>query len=188
MTWAHQRERVILEELAIDCLDIRELHRHGYLDLPRVPSRWPEIRRIRTSRHLIYIELRNQVTPQQIHISWTACNFGGSRPWMHCPHCNQRVARLFKGLSGYFCRACVGNPPYESQLRNEKARTYLKAYRLRSRLGGSKPVIHPIPERPYRMWRRTYNRIVAEIERLEHPLRGSRIIRQAPLWIRPLSY
>ena len=66
-TWAHQN-RLVLEELAVDCLDIRELHRHGYLDLPRVPRGWPEIRRIRTSRHLIYIELRNQVTPQQIHI------------------------------------------------------------------------------------------------------------------------
>ena len=79
MTFIHERERLILEELAVDCLDIRELHRHGYLDLPRVPRRWPEIRRIRTSRHLIYIEFRNQVTPQHIHISWTPCNFGGQQ-------------------------------------------------------------------------------------------------------------
>ena len=33
-------------------------------------------------RYLIYIELRNQVTPQQIRISWTSCNFGGTRPWI----------------------------------------------------------------------------------------------------------
>jgi hypothetical protein len=98
------------------------------------------------------------------------------------------VARLFKGLSGYYCRDCVGDPPYESQLRNKKARAYLKAYRLRQRLGGSKPVIHPVPERPYRMWRKTYASICAEIERLERPLIGSRIIKRAPLWIPPLSY
>jgi hypothetical protein len=40
----------------------------------------------------------------------------------------------------------------------------------------------------YRMWRKTYNWIVAEIERLEHSLTGSRIIKRAPLLIRPLSY
>jgi hypothetical protein len=137
---------------------------------------------------LIHIELVNQTIPQDIRVTWTRCHFGGHRPWIYCPHCNCRVARLFKGLSGYFCRACVGNPPYESQLRNQKARAYLKAYRLRQRFGGSKPVIHPIPERPYRMWRKTYNWIVAEIERLERSLVGSRVVKRAPLWIRPLSY
>jgi hypothetical protein len=133
--------------------------------------------------------LVNQVTPQHIQITWTPCNFGGERPWMHCPHCDRRVARLFKGLSGYFCRECVGAPRYESQCRNVKSRAYLRAYRLRKRLGGrSRPVVDPIPERPYRMWRKTYNWIVAEIVRLERPLVGSRIIKTAPLWIRPLSY
>jgi hypothetical protein len=192
MTWVNQRERLTLEELAAGCLDVRQLHRRGYL-IRRYAPRWPSfvgpgINHIRFDRYLINIELRNQVTPQNIQITWTRCHFGGSRPWMHCPHCDRRVARLFKGLSGYFCRECVGAPRYESQLRNRKARAYLKAYRLRQRLGGSKPVIHPTPERPYRMWRKTYNGIVAEIERLEGPLTGSRIVKRAPLWIRPLSY
>ena len=107
---------------------------------------------------------------------------------MHCPHCNRRVVRLFNGMGGFFCRECVGNPPYESQLRNDMARIYLRAYRLRERIGGGRPVIDPIRERPYRMWRRTYNRIVAEVERLERILIGSRIVKRAPLWIRPLCY
>jgi len=170
---------------------VRQLHRTGFLDrcsVPRWPEfRWPKIERICFERGLIQIEFVNQVT-QHIHISWTRCNFGGSRPWMHCPHCNRRVARLFKGLAGYFCRGCVGAPRYESQVRNEKARAYLRAYRLRERLGGSRPVVDPLPERPYRMWRKTYEGICAEIERLERPLIGSRIIGRAPLWIRPLSY
>jgi hypothetical protein len=90
-------------------------------------------------------------------------------------------------MGGYFCRACVGNPPYESQLRNDRARLYLRAYRLRERIGGGRPATDPIPERPYRMWMRTYNCIVAEIERLERSLVGSRIVKRAPLWIRPIS-
>jgi len=91
-------------------------------------------------------------------------------------------------LSGYYCRECVGAPPYESQLRNDMARIYLRAYRLRERIGGGRPVIDPIRERPYRMWRKTYQRIVTEVERLERILIGSRIVKRAPLWIRPLSY
>lgn len=185
-------ERTTVEKLAVDCIDVRGLQRRGCLNGRRLPG-WaefigPSIERIRFDRYWIYIESRNQVTAQRIEISWTRCHFGGGRPWMHCPHCRRRVARLFKGLSGYYCRECVGQPPYESQLRNEKARAYLKAYRLRQRLGGSKPVIHPIPARPWRMQRKTYERIVAEIERLERPLVGSRIVKRAPLWIRPLAY
>jgi hypothetical protein len=79
---------------------------------------------------------------------------------------------MFKGMGGYFCRACIGNPIYESQRRSKKARIYLKAYRLRQQLGGSRPVPDPIPERPYRMKRVTYRRLCSRIERL-----GSRLIK-----------
>jgi hypothetical protein len=143
---------------------------------------------MRAARYLIQLELRNQAVPQQIRVSWTRCNYGGGRPWLRCPHCEGRVARLFKGLGGYFCRACVGNPIYESQRRSKKARAYLQAYRLRQRLGGSRPVLDPVPERPYRMKRTTHRRLCARIEQLERPLIGSRIARRAPIWIAPLAY
>lgn len=116
------------------------------------------------------------------------CFYGGARPWLHCPFCERRVARLFNGLGGFFCRACVGNPLYESQHRSKKARVYLQAYRLRQRLGGSRPVLDPVPERPYRMKRKTYGRLRVRIERLERPLIGSRLPRRSPKWIPPLSY
>ena len=192
MTNGEERERLTIEKLAADCIDVRELQRRGCLKRrcsPRWPQLWrPTVERACFDRDLIQIEFVNQVTPQQIRITWTPCNFGGSRPWMHCPHCHHRVTRLFKGLSGYYCRECVGAPPYESQLRNDMARIYLRAYRLRERIGGGRPVIDPIRERPYRMWRKTYQRIVTEVERLERILIGSRIVKRAPLWIRPLSY
>jgi hypothetical protein len=132
--------------------------------------------------------LRNQVTPQQICVSWTPCNFGSFRPWIHCPSCQRRVIRLFEGAVGYFCRACLGNPIYESQRRSKKARIYLQAYRLRQRFGGSRPVLDPLPERPYRMKRKTYRRICARIERLERRLVGSRIVHRPSKWIAPLNY
>ena len=186
------RERLTIEELAADCLDVRELNRKGLLKERTVTFRpllrWPHVATVRADRYVIQVNFCNLVTPQYVHLSWTSCHFGSYRPWMLCPNCRKRVARLFMGMGGFFCRACIGNPPYESQLRNDMARVYLRAYRLRERIGGGRPVSDPIRERPYRMWRKTYNRIVAEIERLERPLAGSRIIKHAPLWIRPLSY
>jgi hypothetical protein len=109
------RNRLTVEELAKDALDVRELH---------------------------------QSVPQGIRVSWTRCHFGGFRPWLHCPHCERRVARLFKGFAGYCCRACCGNPIYETQRRSRKGRAYLQAYRIRQRLGGSRPVVDAIPPRP----------------------------------------
>jgi hypothetical protein len=185
-------DRLTVEKLVADCLDVRELKRAGIFRDTGVtlePSlRWPGIERMRVSRYLIQLELRNQIVPQQIRVSWTRCHFGGSRPWLHCPFCQRRVARIFKGMGGYFCRACLGKPPYESQRRSNKARAYLQAYRLRQRLGGSRPVLDPIPKRPYRMKRATYSRLCARLERLERQLIGSRVLHWAPLWIRPLVY
>ena len=124
--------------------------------------RWPSINTMRVARYALQLELNN-CPSQQIRVSWTRCNYGGARPWIHCPHCHRRIARLFKGLSGYFCRACLGNPIYESQRRNRKARAYLRAYRLRQQLGGSRPVVDAVPLRPFRMKRRRYGKLIAKL-------------------------
>ena len=104
------RNRLTVEELAKDTLDVRELNRAGLLTddwITLRPSlRWPRIATMRLARYRILLELRNQSVPQGIRVSWTRCHFGGFRPWLHCPHCERRVARLFKGFAGYFCRAC----------------------------------------------------------------------------------
>jgi hypothetical protein len=98
------------------------------------------------------------------------------------------VARLFKRFAGYFCRACLGNPIYESQRRSRTARAYLQAYRIRQRLDGSRPVVDAIPARPRGMKQKTYERLCVRITRLERPLVGSRVARNAPRWIAPLAY
>jgi hypothetical protein len=192
MTYGNEMEPLTVEQLAVDCIDVRELCRAGLLKDRSVTFRpllrWPKVVTMRADRYVIQINFQNLVMPQYIHVTWTGCFYGGARAWVLCPHCRKRVARLFKGMGGYFCRACVGNPPYESQLRNDMARLYLRAYRLRERIGGGRPVIDPIRERPYRIWRKTYDRIRAEIELLEQQLIGSRVLRREPQWIRPLSY
>lgn len=191
MTRNTRYPRSTVEEAAIDCLDVREalkagVLKGGWVNL-RAGIRWPRIRKIWASRYLIQIELHNQTVPQQVPVSWTPCHYGGARPWLHCL-CGRRVLRLFKGFGGYFCRPCCGNPIYESQRRNQKARAYLQAYRARQQLGGSRPGIDPLPDRPYRMKQKTYARLCARIERLERELIGNRVLRKTPLWIRPLTY
>jgi hypothetical protein len=184
--------RLTVETLAADCLDVRELYRVGafkgsWVHFKMASLRWPCIEKMSAARFMIHIELCNQTVPQNIRVSWTWCNFGGSRPWLIC-QCGRRVARLFMGLGGYYCRSCCGDPVYESQRRSKKARSYLQAYRLRQRLGGSRPVTDPLPARPYRMQRKTYARLCERIKRLEQLLVGSRVVRHAPLWFLPLSY
>jgi hypothetical protein len=188
-----RRCRLTIEELANESLDVRELQRAGifqdsWVTLRQPSLRWPGIERMRVARYLIQLEFFNQTVPQEIRVTWTRCHYGGARPWLHCSYCERRIARLFKGMGGYFCRACIGNPIYESQRRSRKARAYLKAYRLRQRLGGSRPVLDPVPERPYRMKRNTFRRICAQIERLERRIARSRVVARAPRWIRPLAY
>jgi hypothetical protein len=104
MTVIHERKRLTVEELATDCIDVRELNRKGLLKERTVTLRpvlrWPQVAKMRADRYVIELNFCNLVTPQYIHLSWTPCNFGSERPWMLCPHCRKRVARLFKGMGG----------------------------------------------------------------------------------------
>lgn len=180
-----------VEQLAEDAIDVLELNRAGLLTGDWVslsPSvRWPGIAAIRLARFRIVIEYRHRSVPQSIQISWTRCNYGGGRPYFHCPDCDRRAWRLFRALQGYACRVCCGRPIYESQRCSAKGRKYLKAFRLRQRLGGSWPVLDPIPVRPPRMQRRVYERLCARIKVLELPLVGSRVVRDAPRWFPSLK-
>src|SRR4029079_2606990 len=159
--------------LAADCLYVRDLHRAGLLQGPWVVFepflRWPNIQRIRAARFLIQLELRNKVVPQEVRVSWTQCHFGGARPWLHCL-CGRRVAKLFNGMGGYFCRSCIGNPPYASQTKSAETRPHYQACKLRLQLGGTASVTAPFPERPRGMHRNTYTRLRRRAEEREAKL------------------
>lgn len=179
-----RRVRFTLERLGTDCLDVRELRRAGifkdrWVALPMVSLQWPRIARMRAARYLIQLELRNQVVPQQIRVSWTRCHYGGARPWLHCPFCERRVGRLFKGLGGYFCRQCFDNPLYASQSKSMQSRRHFEACKLRLRLGGSASLTEPFPARPSGMHRKTYARLRHRAGTLESSL-SARLRSKAP--------
>ena len=82
--------------------------------------------------------------PQEVQytvpVSWTRPNYGGRRPWFHCPSqpCQRRVGRLFLTGAYFLCRQCAG-VRYASQ--DEPLPSYARraerASAIRARLGGS---------------------------------------------------
>ncbi len=164
-----------IEKLAHDCLDVRDLRRKGILGSPdwiffRPGLGWRSIAQMRVARFAIMLDLRGHHFPQRIRVSWTRLHFGGERPWMHCPHCEKRVARLYEGLAGYFCRRCLGNPIYASQALSAQSRGHFQACKLRLRLGGIASLTAPLPERPRGMHRRTYHQLKSRLQQLEGDL------------------
>jgi hypothetical protein len=115
MTSNGGRAKWTVEKLAADYdyIDALWFYRRGLLAdkwVSFVPMlRWPRVSKIRASRYLVLVEWHDRPDPQQIRVSWTRCNLGGARPWIHCP-CGRRVARLFKGLATYNCRQCFDKP------------------------------------------------------------------------------
>ena len=107
-----------------------------------------------------------------VFLDWSACNFGGKRPWFVCPGsgCSRRVAFLY-GLRRYvLCRHCY-DLVYESQRENGMTRALRRAQAIRERLGGSANMTKPFPEKPKGMHWRTYERLFwehheAEMEQL----------------------
>src|SRR5215204_4478492 len=55
-------------------------------------------------------EIRNgqecEAVEQQIELEWRPCNFGGRRPFMHCPQCQTPVVVLYMRGGRFKCRAC----------------------------------------------------------------------------------
>ena len=108
-----------------DCLDVELPGAQGFLEGSWVTIgaklRWPPIARLRIARYLIVLDIRGRSDPQLIRVSWTGCISAASGHG-----CIARTARsvwrnFMPGLAGYFCRACIGNPPYATQLLSAQA-------------------------------------------------------------------
>jgi hypothetical protein len=168
------RNRSTVEKLSTYALDVRELKRLGLLtDECRALSgglRWPSLRRIISERYWLILDLGRQDLAQHIRVSWTQCHMSGWRPWMHCPYCNKRVAKLLKGLVGYQCRACIGEPRYACQARSTYGRRHFELCKIRLQLGGVASPTAPFPERPRGMHRKRYERMKARAMALEADL------------------
>ncbi|MDO8750678.1 MAG: hypothetical protein Q7K03_05995 [Dehalococcoidia bacterium] len=167
-------------------LDVRELHRKGWLRPGLVLSlSWTdkgtgrEVASIGVRTHpgqivLAYNHRRTdseqwQSIEEPVRIAWTACNYGGQRPWFNCPGivngvlCASRVAIIYCAGPYYLCRrcyrlayACQGEGPADRALRG--------AQKIRMRLGGSPSLADWFPPKPKGMHWSTYERLCSEGE------------------------
>jgi hypothetical protein len=101
---------------------------------------------------------------QTVFIAWTACRFGGRRPWFICPiysggkYCGRRVALLYQ-LGGLFgCRHCCGLG-YASQQETPMYRGLAMAQKIRRRLEGSADIFDAFPHKPKGMHWLAYDRL-----------------------------
>ena len=163
-------------------IDVRYLHRNGLLQPGHSFSlRWSQAGRetgsIRgvVSRDgrgeqvtLLYRHRRGpgrkwEDVRETVALEWTACNFGGERPWFICPgaNCGRRVAVLYGPGRYFLCRQCY-DLSYESQREGKANRALRRAQKIRERLGGSANMMEPFPERPKGMHLKTYMRMCWE--------------------------
>jgi hypothetical protein len=156
-------------------IDVRYLHRNGLLQSGHSFSlRWSRAGRQTGSiggvayedlvtffyRHRRGSDGEWEDVEETVPLTWTACNFGGERPWFVCPgtRCGRRIAVLY-GSGRYFrCRHCY-DLVYESQREDEMHRALRRAQTIRERLGGSANMTKPFPEKPKGMHWRTYERL-----------------------------
>lgn len=104
---------------------------------------------------------------QRLPVLWRACRFGGHRPIFQCPTCPRHAYLLYGEVGhGWRCRTCAALA-YPSQWESALLRQMDRANRLRRRLDPGNCLMFPVPQRPARMHRRTYARLVAQIQRHE---------------------
>lgn len=163
--------RTTVERLSRDRLQVSELHRLGLLKATASPpSRlaWcSTIDALQADQAWVLLKLFGRSAPQRVRVTWTRCRFGGMRPWLHCPHCQSRRAILLHGVGGYFCRDCLGRPPYASQTKSTGARPHWSAAKLRLRLGMNASLHDKPLRRPKGMHWKTYDKLRQKLHGLE---------------------
>jgi hypothetical protein len=107
-----------------------------------------------------------QEVRQRVSITWTACAFGGSRPWFLCG-CGRRVAVLYGYQQLFKCRHCYGLV-YASQSEGSGDRALRRVRKIRTRLGGSPSLLDPLPEKPRGMHWSTYERLRSKAATAEY--------------------
>lgn len=97
---------------------------------------------------------------QEILVERTSCRFGGSRPWLQCPKCEQRALILYTLGETFTCRRCA-RFTYSSQREDAMARSWRRQRSISRRLG-------PGTSKPKGMHWATYWRLMDQIRECEH--------------------
>lgn len=157
-------------------LDVYYLHKHGMLAAGRVSTLswnrngeqvasigiWAEEGCIILKYHNRSRGGDSEYKEYPVALEWTACHFGGQRPWFRCPSCGRRVGVLYGG-SIYACRHCH-NLSYDCQREALHSRLLSRALKIRDRLGWESDW----GPKPKGMHWKTFERLVAEHKRFDN--------------------
>jgi hypothetical protein len=146
-------------------IDVRTLMKSGCIAEGRLASgsiRWSNGRSAVVECSSTQVELRYSVGSENfrypILLSWTACNYGGNRPWFLCPNrtCGKRVAILYGGRY-FLCRSC-SHLAYPCQQEGSAERAARQAKKVRHRLDWEPGFLNFFEDRPKGMHATTYLR------------------------------
>ena len=151
--------------------ELRSIHVRDIADLPLLPQFWvsppyPEIKGLKVRGDESAVDFGVAAASNVIEIGaagliYTPRNFGGQQPYFQC-QCGKRVTSLYLNGHSIACRHCHGLL-YESQFSPKHEQPATKAAKLRARIGGGPALLHPLPERPKGMHRKTYESITYRI-------------------------
>jgi hypothetical protein len=166
-----------LEDHRPVALDVRELIRKRVFEQPvgsvchRLNIAYPWQRLMRLNSNSLDLELisdRTVVAP----IVWANCGAMGERMRLECPLCGRRVCMLYYLEPRLACRRCNGLR-YAAQRTSSYGRNALAKKRVRRKLGDYGQLWGAdYPPKPHSMWRRTYARHCASLERIERKMTG----------------
>ncbi len=168
--------RATVEDCERHAFDIRDraIRNAGLLSLPagyvwsnRIA--WPWIKQMRTTGGGIVITLANNRI-EHVGLVSVRCGYAGRRLRFQCPRCGRRTCKLYFSDTRLACRIC-GRLWYANQRLSSTARKFLAMRKVRRKLRdyGQHWMLN-VPPKPRRMWRRTYQRHCAALERIERSL------------------
>ena len=129
-------------------IDVRYLARLGYLNAPNNSSLcWSrngesfgnigihvEPRSHITLRYTVTVNEQSKTYSDRVELTYTACNYGNSRPWFLCPRCDKRIATLFMRNGSFACRHCQ-KVAYSSQSDSAIDRSWRIQRKIEARIG-----------------------------------------------------
>jgi hypothetical protein len=147
-------------------IDVRDIARRGHIDRSAAFSwRWTrgdepmgnigitvQARTALTLTYCITQAGQAQNFAERVALTYTPCHFGQSRPWLLCPRCGHRVAKLYMRSARFACRCCQ-RVAYASQSQDALDRLWGRQHKMEAKL-------REYWQRPKGMRQRTYDRLI----------------------------
>jgi len=159
-------------------IDIRYMNKNGMLQAG-VTSTWAWSYANKSLGDVSITSLGSKLTIQQnnkpqssaqhISLTWTACNYGGQRPWFLCPVCKRRAAILFWASEFFSCSHC-NDITYYSRCESPLNRLLRKKRKIQKRISSDDGWGLGFFYRPKGMHKKTFERLIDEYSEIERQI------------------